>query len=277
MTDGIDLPAYLRRIGFQANDSGADQGKVRPDEVTLRSVVRLHASAIPFENLDPLLGRSVGLDMASVQRKLVMQGRGGWCFEQNLLLAHALRAIGFAVTGLAARVLWGRPDDAVTARSHMLLRIDLDDGPRIVDVGFGGLTLSGVLRLVAGPEQQTPHEAFRLLQRDGDWWMQSRLGDTWTTLYRFDLQPQHEVDYVFPNHYLSTHLDSHFRHHLMAARALPDRRLALRDREFSVRPVSGATVQTLLDTPQSVVEVLEREFGIAVPAGLAQALQPRLF
>src|SRR4051812_46583237 len=111
-TSTFDLDAYFRRIGY----SGA--GTATLD--TLRAILVRHPEAIPFENLDPLLRWPVRLDIGSLQQKLVRDGRGGYCFEQNLLLGHALSDLGFQVTGLAARVLWIAPEGAVTPRGHML-------------------------------------------------------------------------------------------------------------------------------------------------------------
>ena len=120
MTAAINLDAYFRRIGHAAH---------KPDLDTLSALHLRHAQAIAFENLSPLAGWPVPLDPVSLERKLVRDGRGGYCFEQNLLFAHVLNALGFRVTGLAARVLWNQPEDAVTARSHMLLLLDLDGDP----------------------------------------------------------------------------------------------------------------------------------------------------
>ena len=90
-----DLPGYLAHTGFE--------GTARADLPTLRQLVLRHVLTIPFENLDALTGRRPSLDPADVERKLLRQRRGGWCFEQNLLLGNALRALGFAVEDLAAR------------------------------------------------------------------------------------------------------------------------------------------------------------------------------
>ena len=109
----LDLGAYLARIGFD--------GHASPDLPTLQSIALRHPTAIPFENLNPLLGRPVPLDIGSLQRKLVEERRGGWCFEHNLLLGTALAAIGFHVEGLAARVHWNVAAGAVRPRSHMVL------------------------------------------------------------------------------------------------------------------------------------------------------------
>ncbi|MGH8114545.1 MAG: arylamine N-acetyltransferase family protein, partial [Rhodanobacteraceae bacterium] len=190
-------------------------------------------------------------------------GRGGYCFEQNLLLGEALRAIGFEVTNLAARVLWGQPEDAITARSHMLLRVDLDGDAWLADAGFGGSTPTGPLRLVPDIEQTTPHEPFRLCHRDDDdWRMQTRLDGGWKTLYRFDLQPQYPIDYRGSNYWLSTSPDSHFVINLTAARAEPGRRLALRNREFTVHVTNGKTTRRKLPHAGDIRKVLQQEFLI---------------
>lgn len=201
--DPIDLHTYLERIGVRT--------PVAPDLQTLRAIIAAHVATIPFENLDPFLGVSPALDIASVQSKLVRYHRGGYCFEQNRLLSDVLRAIGFHVTDLAARVLWGQPEDAITARTHMLLRVEADGKSWLADVGFGGNTPTGPLELVPDIEQATPHEPFRLISRDdSDWRLQLFAVDAWQTLYRFDLQPQFPADYRIGNYWTSTNPDSHF-------------------------------------------------------------------
>lgn len=260
MTDRFDLDAYLRRIGHDR--------PVASDLATLQALVFRHACTIPFENLDPLLGLAPLLDLESLQRKLVAGGRGGYCFEQNLLLRQALLAIGFRVTAHAARVLWGQPENHVGARSHMLLRVDLDDGPRIVDVGFGGQTLTGVLRLEPAIEQPTPHEPFRLLPVDRDFKLQTKTGEEWRSLYRFDLQAQWPVDYEASNWYLATHPGSHFVTGLTVARSQPGARHALGDANYAVHRLDGGTERRILTDVPEMKTVLAEVFGLVLPEGL---------
>src|SRR6185312_7346412 len=110
----IDLDAYFARIGYD--------GPRTPTLETLAGIHFRHPQAIPFEDLDALLRRPIGLTAAALESKLVRGGRGGWCFEQNLLLRDVLQSLGFRVTGLAARVVWNAPEGAVRARSHVLLK-----------------------------------------------------------------------------------------------------------------------------------------------------------
>lgn len=253
----IDLERYLARIAYG--------GPRTPTLPVLSDLVRHHVAAIPFENLSPFLDQPVPLDVEALHAKLVDGGRGGYCFEQNRLFQVALEALGFAVVPLAARVVWGQSEDAITPRSHMLLRVDVDR-PYVVDVGFGGLTPTAPLRLEVDTEQKTPHEVFRLRARGRDFALQARVGDEWQTTYRFDLNPQYPVDFEVANHYVATHPDSHFRHGLTIARAVPGRRDALRNRQLTTRPLDGPSDRRTLRDPDDLRATLEGTFGLTLPA-----------
>ncbi len=205
------------------------------------------------------------LDADSLEQKLVRDGRGGYCFEQNLLFSHALRGLGFQVTGLAARVLWNLPDTVVTPRSHMLLLVDLDDDAYIADVGFGGLTLTGPLRLQADAEQATPHEAFRLKKAGEAFVMEARVNAEWKALYRFDVQEQLLPDYEVTSWYLSNHPASQFVTNLIVARPDRDRRYVLRNCEFAVHHVNGGTERRVLQTSTELRATLEDVFLLTLP------------
>jgi N-hydroxyarylamine O-acetyltransferase len=257
MNDSFDLSSSLARIGYQ--------GPREATLATLGALHRLHPQVIAFENLDPLLRRPVRLDAASLQHKLVGSARGGYCFEHNLLFSHALAALGFKVSGLAARVLWGRDEDAITARGHMLLRIELEDHIYLADVGFGGQTLTAPLHMAPGREQETPHGPFRIVLAGKDFKLQARIAGNWASLYRFDLQEQFEVDYEVANYYLSTHPASYFVNAVMAALSPPEGRYALLDNRFTIHRLDGRSEQRELRSSAELIEVLETRFGVAVP------------
>ena len=257
MPPAIDLDAYFERIGYT--------GPRTPTLDALRGIHLRHAQAIPFENLNPFLGWPVHLDPQSLQQKLVHDGRGGYCFEQNLLLSHALQGVGFDVTGLAARVAWDAPENAVRPRSHMLLLINLDGAPYIADVGFGGLTLTGPLRLQADIEQATPHEPFRLIGTGDEFLLQAQFGGTWRTLYRFGLQEQLLPDYEVTNWYLSNHPESRFVTRLIAARPDADRRYALLNNELAVHHLNGRTERRVLASTAELQETLRTVFRVRLP------------
>lgn len=253
----FDLSAYFARIGYD--------GPRTPTLDTLRAIQLLHPQAIAFENLNPLLGIPVRLDVDSLQRKLIGSRRGGYCFEHNGLLLQALRALGFRVTGLAARVVWNQPDPSVTtARSHMVLKVELEQGDYIADVGFG-LSPTTCLRLAPDIAQETPHESFRLLEKNGHYTLQCNLKGHWTSFYVFDLQEQAPVDYQVANHYVSTWPTSHFVTSLIAARATPDGRYGLRNNKLSIHQRGVEREQRTLTSAAAVSAALNDLFGVVVP------------
>ena len=211
------------------------------------------------------MGEPVRLDLESLEDKLLHRGRGGWCFEQNVLFGHMLEAMGFEVTRLAARVRWNVPADRVTPRSHMLLRVRLPEGDHIADVGFGGLTLSGPLKIEPGVEQSTPHEPHRLVAADGGYRLEARIAGEWSVLYVFDLAEQQLADYEVSNWYLCHHPDSHFLKMVVAARAAPGIRHALRGVRYATHTADGRTERRELRDVGEYRAVLENEFGIRMP------------
>ncbi|MBN9121795.1 MAG: arylamine N-acetyltransferase [Planctomycetes bacterium] len=253
----IDVDAYFQRIGYT--------GGRAPTLETLRAIHLRHAETIPFENLNPLLKWPVKLDPASIERKLVHERRGGYCFEQNQLLRHALEGLGFRVSGLAARVLWYVPD-GVTPRTHMVLRVKADGEEYIADVGFGSQTLTGPLRLVPDVAQDTPHGPFRLRPVGGEFVMESEIRGEWRPLYRFDLSEHHPIDYEVANWYVSTCPASQFTTTLIAARPAPGKRYVLRDNDLGVHTRDG-TERRILTSAAELREALTGVFGIALPEG----------
>ncbi len=179
MSTSINLDNYFERIGYE--------GPASPTLDTLRMLHRKHTESIPFENLNPFLGVEVKLDPGSLEQKMVLNNRGGYCFEQNLLFREVLRSLGFRAKGLAARLRWKRPKEEISARGHMLLLIEIEDKKYIADVGFGGLTLTTPLRLETGITQETPHEPYRLIRKEEDFLMQTLMRGQWKDVYQFNL------------------------------------------------------------------------------------------
>ncbi|MBE9008889.1 arylamine N-acetyltransferase [Pseudanabaenaceae cyanobacterium LEGE 13415] len=253
----VNLDAYFQRIDYQ--------GDTAPTLETLKAIHLKHATTIAFENLNPLLKRPVLLDPDSLEKKLIHQRRGGYCFEQNLLLRSVLIALGFRVTNLAARVVWNLPEDTMSPRTHMLLRVEIDRETYLADVGFGGITQTAPLALTPDIEQTTPHEPFRLIQTNDTYTLQAKLGEKWKSLYRFDLQEQYFADYEVSNWYVSTHPNSRFVTTLIAARPDVDRRYALLNNQLTLHYLDGRTERQHLSSVKELRTVLEDCFQLQLP------------
>ena len=255
MTDRFDLDAYLERVDYRGpRDSSIE---------TLHGLHLAHATSVPFENLDILLGRDIRLDLESLQRKLITERRGGYCFEQNLLLATALETLGFAVTLLSARVRYGAT--VVRPRTHMLLLITFADSQWIADVGFGGEGLLEPVRLALDGESRQFQWTYRLVEEGRYYVLQTRRADAWLDMYAFTLEPNERVDYEVANHYTSTHPTSPFRLAPTVQRPSPEVRYILRGRELITDTGDSVTTRTVSDG--DLLDVLRETFGLDLPDG----------
>jgi N-hydroxyarylamine O-acetyltransferase len=253
----VNLDRYCARVGYD--------GPRQPSLEVLRALHQRHAETIPFENLNPLLGLPVPLDPEPLERKMLDEGRGGWCFEQNWLFRRALEAVGFEVRGRAARVLWGAPEGRVGARSHMVLEVLVEGHAWLADVGFGGVTLTGPLDFDSREPQATPHEEFRLdCSPGGDYVLSVQL-EQWAPMYRFRREEQLLPDYEVAGFYLCHHPDSFFRRDLVCARAFPGGRLALRNNTLNIHRLGQPVERRLLTSPAELRDVLERQFHLNLP------------
>jgi N-hydroxyarylamine O-acetyltransferase len=254
----INLPAYLEHIRYN--------GSLDPTARTLKQIHQAHTQSIPFENLNALLRVPVQIDIDSIQKKIIGQRRGGWCFEHNILFGEALKTLGFQTRGLAARVMWNLAEDVIVPRGHMLLMVRINGVDYIADTGFGGLTLPEPLVFTTGADQQTSHEKFRIVSNDdGEYIIQAFIKEEWKPLYRFALSEYLVPDYEVINYYLSTNQNSQFLHNLIAARLDIGRRYNLRNREFTIHDIGNGSTKREIQNMEELKALLTEVFGIAIP------------
>ena len=268
----LDLTAYFARVGYA--------GPAEPTLDVLQALTTAHTKSIPFENLDPLMGRPVGdLSPEALFDKLVHRRRGGYCYEQNGLMGYVLTEIGFRVRRLAGRVVWMQPPDApIPAQTHTVLAVTFPGsaGSYLVDVGFGGQTPTSPLRMEIGSVQQTTHEPYRLQDRGDGLVLQSQLRGEWQPLYEFCTRTAPEIDLKVGSWYVSTNPSSFFVTSLMAALVVHDGRLNLAGRDLTIHRADGSE-KTRLDDAASVVDALGDRFGVNVAdLGERAALEARL-
>lgn len=266
MSQKVNLNAYFERIGFA--------GSIAPSLATLELLHALHPASIPFENLSPLLGLPVALDQQSLEKKLLGEKRGGYCFEHNLLLKRMLAELDYPVRGLAAKVLWNNPETVKDKPDHMLVAVDINAATYIADVGFGGLTLTAPLRLRADVEQVTPHETYRLTGGEPEWRLEVKLGDEWRPLYSFTTTEWADADYEPLNAVISGDPASAFTKELRVALSPKGQRLKLWNNRLTIQPLEGEPEKRLLTSVAELREALSDIFGISLPS--ADLLDPKL-
>jgi N-hydroxyarylamine O-acetyltransferase len=256
----MNLAAYFQRIGYR--------GPYQPDLALLSALTLAHTQSIPFENLDVLLGRPISLEPDALFQKLVVDRRGGYCFEQNGLFLEVLRELGFQVAPLSARVRLQRPRDFTPPRTHVFIRVELAGESWLTDVGVGGLSLTSPLRLATAEEQSTLHEPRRILQEGGRFYHQVRFGADWQDVCEFTLEEMPPIDRELANWYTSAHPQSHLKNRLLVARAAPEgQRLSILNDEFTLRERHGTASTRKLTSAAELLEVLLKQFGLSFPPG----------
>jgi N-hydroxyarylamine O-acetyltransferase len=264
--DHLDLAAYLRRIGWE--------GGTEPTLETLVGLHRAHLAAIPFENVDALIGRGVAVDLDSVQAKLVRRRRGGYCYEHGTLFAAALERLGYPVERTLARIGGHRPRPL--PRTHMTLRVTVGDRVWLADTGFGSGLLEPLSFDVPGPREQGGW-TFELVRTGSAgptgtdaWELRELVEGEWAVHYGLDRVRQHPADVVLSNHFTSTYARSPFVSRLIVARKEADALHRLTDRTYAVtRPGKPAEERTVDDT--ELADLLTGLFRVPLdPDELAQ-------
>src|SRR5215218_616409 len=253
----FDQSAWLQRIGYS--------GPTPPTLETLNRLIHAHSHAISYETLDIMLGRPPKLDVATLQNKMIVGGRGGYCFEQNMLFRAGLRSLGYRITSLQGRVIRGLAIDAPRPAIHMLLQAELPEGPYLADVGFGNLAPTSALLLKPHIEQDTPHEVMRFIDVGGELTLQARLKHGWEHIYRVIPYPRYDGEYEITNWYTGTHPETPYQGNIIAARPGPNRtRITMYNARVTVRDAEGRAEKRWLANDSEYRDVLRGEFGLNI-------------
>ena len=249
------LDAYLRRIGLgDRRPSVADAG-------SLQMVHRAHVTSIPFENLDPLRGVPASLELEALERKLVTQRRGGFCFEHNTLLAAALRQLGYEVTPMLGRVGF---------RESLVLHVrDRDGQAWHADTGFGVGERSGTLLepIPFGPGGEYEQSGWRYrVESYGDQLvLMARSSDgAWSDMYSFVPEPAPAIDVETSNWFASTYPGSIFTRRIVIAATAGSSRTLLSDRSEALTLLTVTPDErTVADVDRAdVPRLLAERFGL---------------
>lgn len=252
----MKLQDYLQRIAFE--------GDAQPTFAVLTSLLRCHVLNVPFENLDVQLGVPLTTDIEAACDKIVVQKRGGWCYEQNGVFGWALSQIGFDVTRVAASVRRNEPGTSGPA-NHLCLLVRIPDDPDstcLADVGFGGSMIAPI-PFAAARHKQTPFQIGLRQLADGHWQFSEEAG-TDRMSYDFLAEPGDESAMSRKCEELQTNPESSFVLNLVAQKRTADSHVALRGRVLTTISANGKEKKTL-QSPDELLEFLGTVFQLNVP------------
>lgn len=195
----MNVKQYLQRIGLTDVNSC--------DIATLGKLQQHHMYYVPFENLDVINDIPIQLDIESYYEKIVVNNRGGFCYELNGLFNWLLQQIGYRTSLVAASVKRADGSWSLHKASHACLLVHLDI-PYLVDVGFGD-SVRNPLPLT-GETEEDVSGIYRLRKLNATTFDLQRKADKWETLFRLETTPRQLGDYKEACHFNQTSPDSIF-------------------------------------------------------------------
>jgi len=249
-----EIRAYLDRIGFEGEPSN--------DYKTLSRLQECHLLTVPYENLDIMRSIPLSLEPRDIYEKIVIRGRGGYCFELNGLFTWLLRELKFDVTEYMARFL--RDETEIPMRRHRVLRVVCDDGVYLCDVGVGGVIPRLPVKMELGVVNVQGAEQYKLEKEDflGTVLYEYKHGE-WRKLYSFTAEEQLNIDYVMPSFYCENHPESYFRTLDMVHIFTEEGRKVVADRELKIFGKSGVEI-IVPESEEKYKELLEEHFGLKI-------------
>ena len=251
---------YIRVLGLQ---------RTVPDLRFLSEIIRRHAALFAFSSVGPLLGDDLPLDVRSLYQRIVVNHRGGYCFEQNGLMYSMLEELGFSVSLYLARVIYN--EDIHPGLTHRITLVEIDGKSYIADVGFGPL----------GPQSpvcmsgEASHESFRVFRVEersqGEFHLQTLKDGGYYSLYKFELARYGPADCEVGHFYSHKYPGATFVNHLVVSKIRDHEVLFLRNHEYRVTTASGEQMHAISDGLK-LRQILDKQFGISVSEGEARQL-----
>jgi N-hydroxyarylamine O-acetyltransferase len=229
LADGVDVDAYLKRIGVAHGDP-------------LAALHTAHICSVPFEDYDIHRGVAISLDLDDLYDKIVRRGRGGFCYELNGLFGALLSELGHDVTLVSAFSL---DEDGSRGPDFEHLRLIVDNA-WIADVGNGAWWRTPV------PLPVGEHGGVRVEHNGELWCTSSRDRDgRWQRDWAWTMTPRALSEFLNRCRYQEHDPGSHFVQRRVASLAVDGGRITLVNGVFSEtgqpdRPVSADEERALL-------------------------------
>lgn len=251
MLDKVQADAYLSRMGYQ--------GEISHDRETLAKLILAHLTGIPFENLEVFEEKKVpSLEVEDLYKKIVVNRRGGYCFELNRIFYELLDFLGFQVYPVPVRIMWMK--ETMPPMLHRATIAVLDDKKYFCDVGYGGPGPKGLLELSPG-EYKIAGDVFRVSSESGVFRIERRHNGDYRLMFMFRDQDAEEPDFMLMNFYCAKSEKVLFTQKRVLNLCLENGSLALTDDTLTIRDGGEVTVIQCRDE-QERRKYIKEKFGI---------------
>lgn len=232
----------------------------KPDLDSLIKLHRNHLLNIPFENLDIHANKKIILDSKNLQKKILENKRGGYCYELNGMFYLLLKELGYDVKMLSARVNnnqggWGPEFD------HLFILVKLEE-TWLADVGFGDSFIEPI-KFELNTVQKKGNAFFKIVRHNRRYHklMKSANGKDFSGEHLFTLKERYWNEFEKMNYYQQTSSKSHFRKGKVCTIATEKGRITLNDFKLTITTGMKKTI-TEFDNKNKFEKYLMKFFGI---------------
>ncbi|MBC3540173.1 arylamine N-acetyltransferase [Rufibacter sediminis] len=197
----MDIQLYLDRINYK--------GSISVSKNVLFELQAAHLLSVPFENLDIHYKNKIRLDILSIYKKIVINRRGGFCYELNGLFYHLLKNIGFDVRMVSGRV-YSKDGSYGAEYDHLAIVVNVDGKKYLVDVGFGKFSYKP-LEILSGVNISDEFGVFRFDKAHDDY-LRINLVENGNSVpqYLFKVKEREFVEFQGMCEFHQTSNESHF-------------------------------------------------------------------
>jgi N-hydroxyarylamine O-acetyltransferase len=249
----MDLHSYLNRIGIK---------EIRePSPEFLAELQMRHLLSIPFEDLDIPDRKRIELDLNKIYNKIILSGRGGFCYELNGLFHWLLTSLGFKADMLSARVFNSQKNGFGPEYDHMALLVHLDKD-YLADVGFGDSFRSPVEM----PDGETEDISgfYKIYQKDEiNFDLKKKSENGWELQYSFSTIPRVLSDYNEMCAFQQDDPSSHFRTRMLCTIATETGRITVSNNSLIITE-KGNKSKKEFETEEEFHLLLKQYFGIEI-------------
>lgn len=254
------IDEYLNQIGVKKLGLATDDSKL----TFINEVIENHHRNFVFTNLDLLLNDCavISLETEDLFKKIVMDRRGGYCFEQNKLLFKILEAMEFETKPCLGRVVYGK--DVDVPQTHRITIVTLNEQEYLADVGFGPYAPTNLVPLNGQSIQSLNGNEYRIHKNENFIFeMQILKPHGFFTLYTFENRPCFESDFKIGNYYTNTSSESHFTKSLTISMAGRGKSTFINDGKLS-EIIGHERSQKPIANYQDFRQIMERKFFIKI-------------
>ena len=211
----MDIKAYLARIGISEIP--------KPTLENLQLLQSRHLLHVPFENLNIHMYNRLSSNPEELFDKIVLQRRGGICYEVNFLYMLLLQELGYKTSFHGGKV-----SDSGSFFDHSFTMVEINDTHYLTDVGFGDNFLYP-LEFKAGIPQPDPKGIFTIEYDGGGYYtIYKELGKKRFREYTFTSNIRKLSDFNARKIFYTTDTRSHFFKNLIVSLELENGRISLK-------------------------------------------------